>query len=73
MSFLRDAAFTAVGYGLNSFVHRGERKRCQSNGYDSLEDIILDYAHRHDIWGRDENFYQKLIKIADQFHDPYAY
>ena len=40
--------------------------------YDNLEDLILEYAHRHDIWGRDQNFYNRLIKIAEQFRDPYA-
>ena len=72
MGFLRDVAFTAAGYGISSLIHDRNTNKCSSNGYDNLEDLILDYAHKHDIWGRDENFYQKLIKIADQFHDPYA-
>lgn len=72
MSFLRDAAFAAAGYGLNSLVHSGDRNKCSSKSYDNLEELILDYAHRHDIWGRDQNFYNKLMNIAEQFRDPYA-
>lgn len=71
MSFLRDAAFTAIGYGLNSLVHSDERKNSSSK-YDNLEDLILDYAHKHDVYGRDQEFYHKLMRIAEQFKDPYA-
>ena len=71
MSLLRDAAFAAAGYGLNSLMHSGDKKNTGYQ-YDNLEDLILEYAHRHDIWGRDQNFYNRLIKIAEQFRDPYA-
>ena len=71
MSFLRDAAFTAIGYGLNSLVHSNERKN-SSNKYDNLEDLILDYAHKHDVYGRDQDFYRKLMRVAEQFKDPYS-
>ena len=71
MSLLRHAAFAAAGYGLNSLIHSNDKKNT-SYQYDNLEDLILEYAHRHDIWGRDQNFYNRLIKIAEQFRDPYA-
>lgn len=71
MGFLRDAAFAAMGYGINSLVHSNERKN-DSRSYDNLEDLILDYAHRHDIYGRDHEFYKKIMAIAEQFRDPYA-
>ena len=69
MGFLRDAAFTALGYGINSLVHNNDRNSYSS---DNLEELILDYAHRHDVYGRDQDFYNKLIKIAEEFRDPYA-
>ena len=66
MSLLRDVAFTAIGYGLNSFINDNYNSNC-----DDIEELILDYAHKHDIWGRDQNFYNRLINIAKQFRDPY--
>ena len=69
MSFWRDAAFTAAGYGLHELVDRKQEKSVPTK---TLEDIIDDYAHAHDIWGRDEHFYQQLLKIIDKYHDPYA-
>jgi len=49
-----------------------DRKKEKSAPTKTLEDIIDDYAHAHDIWGRDEHFYQQLLKIIDKYHDPYA-
>lgn len=69
MSFWRDAAFTVAGYGLHELVDRKKEKSVPTK---TLEDIIDDYAHAHDIWGRDEHFYQQLLKIIDKYHDPYA-
>jgi hypothetical protein len=37
-----------------------------------LEDILDEYAHAHDIWGRDERFYRYLKSIIKKYHDPYA-
>ena len=69
MGFWRDAAFTAAGYGIHELVDRQKEKSAPAK---TLEDIIDDYAHAHDIWGRDEHFYQQLLKIIDKYHDPYA-
>lgn len=69
MGFWRDAAFTAAGYGIHELVDRKKEKSAPTK---TLEDIIDDYAHAHDIWGRDEQFYQQLLKIIDKYHDPYA-
>ena len=71
MSFLKNAALVATGYGLSELNHSHRNKKEQEQ-HMSLEDIIDDYAHAHDIWGRDEHFYQFLLKIADKYHDPYA-
>ena len=70
MGFLKDAALVATGYGLSELNHR-KGKMVSENGK-SLEDIIDDYAHAHDIWGRDAHFYQQLLRIIDKYHDPYA-
>ena len=69
MSFWRDAAFAAAGYGIHELVDSKKEKSAPSK---TLEDIIDDYAHAHDIWGRDEHFYQQLLKIIDKYHNPYA-
>ena len=69
MSFWRDAVFTAAGYGIHELV---DRKKEKAQPEKTLEDIIDDYAHAHNIWGRDEHFYQHLLKIIDKYHDPYA-
>lgn len=69
MGFWRDAAFTAAGYVIHELVDRKKEKSAPTK---TLEDIIDDYAHAHDIWGRDEHFYQQLLKIIDKYHDPYA-
>ena len=71
MGFWKNAALVAAGYGLSELSHGGKEKD-DSENKQTLEDIILEYAHAHDIWGRDEHFYRTLLKIADQFHDPYA-
>lgn len=70
MGFWKNAALVATGYGLSELNHR-KGKTVTENGK-SLEDIIDEYAHAHDIWGRDEQFYQHLLKIIDKYHDPYA-
>lgn len=71
MSFLKNAALVATGYGLSELSHHQKKKKVQEQ-HKTLEDIIDEYAHDHDIWGRDEHFYQILLKIADKYHDPYA-
>lgn len=71
MGFWKNAALVATGYGLSELNH-SKRKNTAPEKMKSLEDIIDDYAHAHDIWGRDEHFYQILLKIADKYHDPYA-
>ena len=68
MGFWRDVAFTAAGYGIHELV---DRKKEQSQPKKTLEDVIDDYAHAHDIWGRDEHFYRQLLKIIEKYHDPY--
>ena len=70
MGFWRDAAFTAAGYGLHELVNNKKKRAIVPAK--TLEDIIDDYAHAHDIWGRDEYFYQRLLKIIEKYHDPYA-
>ncbi len=75
MGFWRDIAFTAAGYGLHELVNSKQKeKEAQVPDFPrkTLEDVIDDYAHEHDIWGRDERFYQYLLKIIDKYHDPYA-
>ena len=69
MSFLKNAALVAAGYGIHELVDRKDEKNTSSM---TLEDIIDDYAHAHDIWGRDEHFYQQLLRIIEKYHDPYA-
>lgn len=71
MGFLRDAAFAAAGYGLNSLMHSEERNNTP-NYNDSLKDIIDEYAHRHDIWGYNNDLYHRLLEIAERYHDPYS-
>lgn len=71
MGFFNNAAYTAIGYGLHELLDSKTKKE-QIPPHKTLEDIIDDYAHAHDIWGRDEHFYQVLLQIADKFHDPYA-
>ena len=58
------------GTAVNSLIN--DKSQNQYSGYDNLEDLIMDYAHKHDVWGRDQYFYEKLIKIAENFRDPYA-
>ena len=69
MSFLRDIAFAAAGYGASELINSKKDKVQEDK---NLEELILDYAHKHDVWGRNQDFYNKLLKIADQFYDPYA-
>lgn len=69
MSFLKNAALVAAGYGIHELVDVKNEKNTPSM---TLEDIIDEYAHAHDIWGRDEHFYQQLLKIIEKYHDPYA-
>ena len=69
MSFLKNATLIAAGYGIHELVDRKDEKNTSSM---TLEDIIDEYAHAHDIWGRDEHFYQQLLKIIEKYHDPYA-
>lgn len=69
MGFWRDAAFAAAGYGIHELI---DHKKKKSQLEKTLEEIIDDYAHAHDIWGYDERFYQQLLKIIDKYHDPYA-
>jgi hypothetical protein len=73
MDFLKDCALVGLGYVASSFVNdRKEKKKYDSISYDNLEDLIVDYAHRHDIYGRDQNFYNAIMRVAEQFRDPYA-
>ena len=69
MGFFRDAAFAAAGYGLHELMDDGKQNGLPNK---TLEDIIDDYAHAHDIWGRDERFYRHLKSIIKKYHDPYA-
>lgn len=70
MGFFRDAAFAAAGYGLHELMDGDGKQNGLPNK--TLEDIIDDYAHAHDVWGRDERFYRHLKSIIKKYHDPYA-
>lgn len=70
MSFLKNAALVAAGYGLHELMDGRSEKNTLPM---TLEDIIDEYAHAHDIWGRDEHFYQQLLEIIEKYHDPYAF
>ena len=68
MGFFRDAAFTAAGYGLHELLNGKKEKQVERKK--SLEEVIDDYAHEHEIWGTNELLYQALLKIAEKYHDP---
>ena len=69
MGLLRDAAFAAAGYGLHELVNNKKKEKFVPEK--SLADIIDEYAQAHNIWGRDERFYQQLLNIISKYHDPY--
>ena len=72
MGFLKNTAYVAAGYGLSELLHEGKQEQKEEFPQKSLEDIVDEYAHAHDVWGRDERFYQTLLMIAEKYHDPYA-
>ena len=73
-SFLEDAMCVAAGYAIKGIVDNRREKNSEISTpiSDNLEDIVHDYAHRHDIWGRDMNMYRRLTELAKEFYDPYA-
>ena len=73
MGFLRDAAFAAIGYGVSELVHDSKSKpgKTAPAASDRIEDIVDDYARRHDVFGYNNDFYRRLMRIAEKYHDVY--
>lgn len=79
MGLLRDAAFTALGYGIagakeSNIVKDTINKVTEKKGVNSdppLWSIVEDYARAHGIYGQDNNFYRELLHIAEKYRDPF--
>ena len=73
MGLLRDAAFTALGYGIagakESNIVKDTTEKKGLNSDPPLWSIVEDYARAHGIYGQDNNFYRELLHIAEKYRD----
>ena len=71
MSFFKDltmgAIGGAVGYGIGKKQNGDESAKLDQ----PLSCFIEEYARAHGVYVYDNNFYRELLKIAEQYHDPY--
>lgn len=71
MGFFRDltmgAIGGAVGYGLGEKHERDNAAKLDQ----PLSCFIEEYARAHGVYSRDNRFYRELLKIAEQYRDPY--
>ena len=64
----RHLTLTAMGELLKFAT---EKKTKGLNSDPPLSCIIEDYARADGVFGRNNNFCRKLIRIAETYHDPY--
>ena len=80
MGLIRDAAFTALGYGIagvkeSNIVKDAINKASEKRGLNPdlpLRCIIEDYARAHGVYGQDNRFYKELLQIAESYRDPFG-
>ena len=76
-SFLENALAGAVGYGVAKLTQKTEvgpqaiEHAIAANPNIPLSCIVEDFARVHGIYGRSNDFYRELMRIADNYRDPY--
>lgn len=74
MSFLRDLGMVAIGYGISGLSDSNVVSDVIDSkfGNKSLEETIDKWARNHNIYSRNKDMYNELMRIAQKYYDPYA-
>ncbi|MBR6465125.1 MAG: hypothetical protein IKS82_01675 [Bacteroidales bacterium] len=70
MGLLKDAAYFAAGYGAAELLRaKGKKKAVKQKQTGYLDDLINGYARQHDIFGYNNRFYKRIMKIAEKYRE----